>query len=147
MRCIKFYLKPSIRKHPDYIVLQVGIINFDPNRSPDLIAKSIVYIASSMKNENYDVTISNISSWADYFKAKASELNKHLSKLLVERNLHLVDHLKTLKTRYLNGSRSHLNRKGAPILQATLCKFLSKFFNWRSERNNAEIATRPSTAL
>ena len=41
----------------------------------------------------------------------------------------LIDHSKTLKTQYLNGSKLHVNRRGALILQNTVCKFLSKIFN------------------
>ena len=99
------------------------------DRPPDLIAKSIVDVASSMKNENHDVTVSNIITRADHFKEKANEVNDYLSKLCTEGNICLIDHLKTLKTQHLNGSKLLLNRRGAPILQNTLCKFLSKNFN------------------
>ena len=50
--------------------------------TPDLIAKAIVDVACSLKNENYDQWCYSIyiSSRADYFKVKSSELNEHLSK-------------------------------------------------------------------
>ena len=46
---------------------------------------------------------------------------------------------KTFKTQHLNGSRLHLSRTGAPVLQNNLCKFLSKYFHWRFEESNVEI--------
>ena len=46
----------------------------------------------------------------------------------------------------MNGSKFYLNRRGAPILQNTVCKFSSKNFNWCFEENNVEIATVSSTA-
>ena len=64
----------------------------------------------------------------------------------MERNIHLIDYSKTLKTQHLNGHKLHLNRRGAPILQTTLCKFLSKVFNRCFEENDVEIATISSTA-
>ena len=86
-------------------------------------------VASSMKNENHDVTVSNIIARADLFKEKANGVNDYLSKLCMERNIYLMDQSKTLKAQHLNGSKLHLNRRGAPILQNTVCKFLSKIFN------------------
>ena len=86
-------------------------------------------VASSMKNKNHDITISNIIARADHFKEKAKEVNDYLSKLCMEKNIYFTDHSKTLKTQHLNGSKFHLNRIGAPILQNTLCKLLSNIFN------------------
>ena len=129
VRCMKDHIKPTLREKPDYIVLHVGTNDLLSDRPPDLIAKSIVDVASSMKNENHDVTASNIITRADHFKEKANEVNDYLSKLCTEGNICLIDHLKTLKTQHLNGSKLLLNRRGAPILQNTLCKFLSKNFN------------------
>ena len=34
-------------------------------------------VASSMKNENHDITISNIIARADHFKEKAKEVNDY----------------------------------------------------------------------
>ena len=47
----------------------------------------------------------------------------------MERDICLIEPSKTMKIQHLNGSTLHLNRKGAPILQNTQCKFLSKIFN------------------
>ena len=129
VRCMKYHIKPTLREKPDHIVLHVGTNDLVSDRPPDLIAKSIVHVASSMKNENHDVTVSHIITRTDHFKEKANEVNDYLGKLCMNRNIYLIDHSKTLKTQHLNGSKLHLNRRGAPILQNTLCKFLSKIFN------------------
>ena len=99
------------------------------DRAPDLIAKSIVDVASSIKNENHYVAVSNIITQADHLKEKANEVNDYLSKLCIKRSIYLIDHSKSLKTQHVNGSKLHLNRRGCPILQNTVCKFLSKIFN------------------
>ena len=129
VRCMKDHIKQTIRERPDYIVLNVGTNILVSDRPPDLIAKSIVDVASSMKNENHDVTVSNIITRANHLKQKANEVNDYLSKLCMERNIYLIDHSKTLKTEHLNGSKLHLNKRDVPILQNTDCKFLSKTFN------------------
>ena len=107
VRCMKDYLKPPLRENPDHFVLHVGTNDLDSDGSPDLIAKSIVDVASSLKT---DVTISNIITRNDRFIAKANEVKKCLTKLCFERNL-LVDHSKTLKSQHLNRSKLHLTEE------------------------------------
>ena len=65
----------------------------------------------------------------------------------MEGNINLIDHSKTLKIHHLNGTKLHLNRRAAPILQNAVFKFLSKNFNRSFEENNVEITTVSSTAL
>ena len=103
-------------------------------------------VASIIKNENHDVSVSTIIARADHFKEKANEINDYLSKFCLERNIYLVDHSKThFETQHLNGRKLHLNRRAAPVLQNTVCKFLSKICNWYFEENNVEVATASST--
>ena len=100
VRCMKDHDKPSLREKPGDIVLHVGTNDLVSDRPPDLIVKSIVDIASSMKNENHDVTVSNIIARADLIKEKANEVNDYLSKICMERNIYLIDHSKTLKAQH-----------------------------------------------
>ena len=129
VRCMKDQIKPSVKEKPDHIVLHLGTNDLVSDRPPDLIAKSIVDVAPSMKNENPDVTVSNIITRTDHLKEKASEVSDYLSKLCMERTIYLIDHSTTLKTQHLNGSKLHLHRRDAPNIQNTLCKFLSNNFN------------------
>ena len=94
---MKDYLKPSLRENPDHFVLRVGTNDLDSDRSPDLIAKSIVDVAPSLKTDKHDVTISDITR-NERFMAKANEVNKCLTELCFERNILLIDHSKTLKS-------------------------------------------------
>ena len=115
VRCMKDHIKPTLREKTDHIAIHVGSDDIVSDRPPDLIAKSIVDTASSIKNENHGVTVSDIITRADHLKETANEINDYLSKLCMERNIYLIDHSKTLKTQHLNGSKLHLNRRGAPI--------------------------------
>ena len=81
---MKDHIKPSLREKPDHIVLHMGTNDLVSDRPPGLIAKSIVDVASNMKNENHDVTVSNIITRADHSKEKASKVNYYLSKLYLE---------------------------------------------------------------
>ena len=49
VRCMKNHIKPTLREKPDHIVLHVGTNDLVSDRPPDLIAKSIVDVSSSMK--------------------------------------------------------------------------------------------------
>ena len=49
-RCMKDQIKPTLREKPDHIVLLVGTNDLVCERPPGLIIKSIVDVASSMKN-------------------------------------------------------------------------------------------------
>lgn len=62
------HIKPSLREKPDHSVLHMGTNDLNSNRPPELIVNSIVDVASSMDNEKYVVTASNIETWADHFK-------------------------------------------------------------------------------
>ena len=110
VRCMKDYLKPSLRENPDHFVLHVGTNDLDSDRSPDLMAESIVDVVSSLKTDKHDVTISNIITWSDRFMAKPNEVNKCLTELCFEINFLLIDHCKTLKSQHLNGTTSEQKR-------------------------------------
>ena len=56
----EYYLKPSLRENPDHFILHVGTNDLNFEQPPELIAKSIANLAASLKNENHDVSISNI---------------------------------------------------------------------------------------
>ena len=129
VRCMKDYLNSSLRENPDHFALHVGTNDLDSDRSPDLIAKSIVDVASSLKSNKHDVTISNIVTRNDRFMAKANEVNKCLTQLCFDINILLIDHSKTLKLQHLNGSKLHLNRRVTPILQNNFTKVLSSIFS------------------
>ena len=70
----------------DHFVLHVNTNDLDSDRSPDLIAKSLDDVESSLKNVKHDVAISNIITPNDHFIAKANEVNKCLAELCFERN-------------------------------------------------------------
>ena len=50
VRCLKDHMKPSLRENPDHFVLYIGTNNPNSDRSPELTAKSITDVGSSLKN-------------------------------------------------------------------------------------------------
>ena len=61
----------------------------------------------------------------DQYRKKASAVNHKLKDLYKEKNLHYIDHSNLINTRHLNGSKLHLNIKGAKILFSNLVEAIS----------------------
>ena len=78
-------MKPSLHENPDHFVLHIGTNDLNSDRSPELIAKSIADMSSSLKNDSHDVSISSIVVRNDKFKEKAVQVDKNLEKLCPER--------------------------------------------------------------
>ena len=86
---MKDYLKSSLRKDPNHIILHVGTNNLVLDRTSQDIATSIVNLACSMKDQNLDVSISNIILRNDNkkFSQKGQGVNTHLNDMCDEKNI------------------------------------------------------------
>ena len=58
-------VKTSVRSSPDNFILHVGTNDLSSDKSPEEIARSIIDLATSIKNKKHDVSISNIIIRAD----------------------------------------------------------------------------------
>ena len=77
--CMEDYIKPSLRKDPNHIILHV-------------------------KGENCDVIISNIILRNDNkkFSQKGQEINTHLKDICKEKNIYLIDNTNKINAQHLN---------------------------------------------
>ena len=125
--------KTLVRSIPDHFILQVGTIDLSSNKSPEEIARSITDLATSIKNEKHDVSISNIIIRADDKKleGKRCKVNSFLGKLC-KKNFYFIDHSTRIKRNHLNKGKLHLNQKGTKLLSDIFVKELSKVFNWHN---------------
>ena len=57
-KCMKDYLKPPLREDPNHFILHVETNDLITERSPELIAKSIVDMATMLKIGSCDVSTS-----------------------------------------------------------------------------------------
>ena len=57
---MKDHIKPSQRENSDHYILHVGTNDLCLDRSPELIAKSIIDLALTLKSESHDVSVSDI---------------------------------------------------------------------------------------
>ena len=72
--CMHDYVKPLVRSSPDHFILHVGTNDMSSDKSPKEIARSVIDLARSIKNEKHDVSISNIIIRADDKKPRRKEV-------------------------------------------------------------------------
>ena len=110
-RCTKEYMKPSLRQKPQDFNFYVGTNELYAKRSPQITAKSTVYLTSTIKINLYDISMLNIIFQVGKTKLNdgATGVNCHLVELCKKRNLYIMDHMKTIQSRHLNKSRLHVN--------------------------------------
>ena len=125
------YVKPLIRSSPDHFILHIGTNDLSSDKSSEEIAKSIIDLATSIKNKKHDVSISNIITRADNKKPeeKRCEVHSFLGKLCKEKNYYLIDHSTRIKRNHFNKGKLHLNQIGTKLLSDIFVKELSKVLN------------------
>ena len=112
---MKDYVKPPLKNPPDHFILHVGKNNLISNQTSEEIAISIINLASSMKEESYDVSISSIILSTDdkRLHQKGCEVNDHLREKCKIKNVYLIYNSNRIK--HLNKCRQQLNKKGSRI--------------------------------
>ena len=98
-KCMKDYIKSSQRENSDHYILHVGTNDLYLDRSPELIAKSKIDLALTLKSESHNVNVSNIIALndSDTLNKKGCEANAVLIELCKENNIYLIDNSKKIK--------------------------------------------------
>ena len=118
------YMKPSLQKDPNHIILHVGTNELILDRTSQDVATSIVNLACSMKGKNCDVSISNIILRTDNKKInqKGQEVNTHLKDMCQVKNIYLIDNTDKIKAHHLNKGKLHLNKRRSNVNKLHLNK-------------------------
>ena len=121
---MKDYIKPSQRENSHHYILHVGTNDLCLDRSPELIAKSIIDLALTLKSESHDVSVSNIivRNDRDTLNKKGCEVNAILMELCKEKNIYVIDNSKKIKPQHLNKGNLHLNQTGSRLLRDIIFK-------------------------
>ena len=128
---MKDYIKSSQRVNSDHYILHVGTNDLCLDRSPELIAKSVIDLALTLKSESHNVSVSNIivRNDSDTLNKKGCEVNAILMVLSKEKNIYFIDNSKKIKPQHLNKGELHLNQKGSRLLSDIFLKEISHVFN------------------
>ena len=124
VQCMDDYKKPSIGDKPDHFMVHVGINDLNSEVSSKSIAELIVDLATSLKTETNNASVSSILLRTDnsLLNQKGYEVNSHLKDLCEERNLYLIDNTKKFRSYRLNKGKLHLNMKGSKLLNDTFVR-------------------------
>ena len=130
-KCMKDYIKPSQRENSDHYTLHVDTNYGCLDRPPELIAKSIIDLALTLKSESQDVSVSNIivPNDIDTLKKKGCEVNAIFTDFCKEKNIYLIDNTKKIKPQHLNQGKLHLNQKASHLSSDIFLKEINHAFN------------------
>ena len=119
--CMKDYMKPSLRNAPNYFILHVGTNDLNSDKTSKSIANTIIDLATSVKNEQYDVSLSNIILGMDNSKLneKRCLVNSIFAEMCKEKT-YLTDYSLKITSRHLKRSKLHLHKKGSTVLSNTV---------------------------
>ena len=104
------YVKPTVEKQPDHIILHVGT-NDLRSKSPEVMISTIQKLGDSIQEErNIDLTLSEVIARNDdtLLADKVNIYNKKLENLCLERHWGLIKHDK-INNLHLNNYGPHLN--------------------------------------
>ena len=86
------YVKPTMRRKPDLIVLHAGTNDLRSTKCAKEISSDIMRLALEIKNDINDVMVSSIITRADKLNAKAQEVNVALKDECGRYNLVFIEH-------------------------------------------------------
>ena len=103
--CMKGYVNPSIcENNPDHIIFHVDTNDIPFEKTPQVIAQSIVDLAKSVTNDNLQVTVSSIVPRNDQWSKKVYDVNKVLLNLCKDVNIPFISYSAIDAKRNLNNS-------------------------------------------
>jgi len=113
---MKHYLKPTLEKNPQQILLHVGT-NDLRDQNPNVIVDNVVELARKIASEtNAQIILSElVTRSATVSNVSVKTVNKKLKKFCNQNNRKLVQH-QNITINDLNQSGLHLNNRGNNIL-------------------------------
>ena len=110
----KDYVKPPIRENnPHHTMFHVGTKDVSSEKTPQVIAQSIVDLANSVTNDNVQVTISIIAPRNDQWSKKVHEVTKVFLNLCKDVNIPSLSHNTIEVKKNFNNSKLDLNIRGS----------------------------------
>ena len=117
------FIKPLINKKPDEMIIHCGTNNLCSIKTPEEIVDMILKLRLVIVSYGIRCTVSNIVKREDSYQDKAAEVNRLLFEEIPADQL--IDN-GGLESRYVNGSRLHLNTVGAARLASNFRNHIKK---------------------
>ena len=111
------------------MIIQVGTNELDSERQAEMLAKSTIDVAKSIRTNNTrTIIISGIVPRNDNFNNNALDINVKLSKMCREAELDFIMHKNITPRADLNKSTLNLNRNGPDKIGKKFVKFVLKYY-------------------
>lgn len=120
------YVRPTLQKKPNHVVLHVGTNDLQ-NKSPDALIMAINELGETITQEGnrIELTLSEVITRNDNANLvdKVNIFNKKLDDLCTEHNWGFIKHDNITKV-HLNSYGLHLNQRGTSTLAGNIKQFL-----------------------
>ena len=124
---MKDYIKPTISRKPDMVILHTGTNDLKSNQNPSDIANQIVNLAKNIKNSGTEVSISALIPRGDRLSEKGKKVNKELQEKCTAENFAFILHKKINSKLDLFPDKLHPNKTGQSILKGNFRKFINEY--------------------
>ena len=115
--CMVDHVKPTIRDNkPDHALLHTGTNDLRSENTAGQIARSIIELAMSLKDNNNSVIVSGIVPRHDNLNNKAIIVNNRSLLMCKERKIPFIAHSENNdSSKHLTESKLHLNHNGINV--------------------------------
>ena len=127
---MKDYIKPTLKRKPDHIILHVGTNNCLANSATEITA-GIAHLCDKITRDQPDayITISELITRDDKQNAKLKicEINEALKQYCQHNSkVSLLSHY-NINDKALNGSKLHLNEAGTKVFAKNIINCINRF--------------------
>ena len=124
---MKYYIKPTISRKLDMVILHTGTNDLKSNQNPSDIGNEIVNLAKNIKNSGTEVSISALIPRGDRLSEKGKKVNKELQEKCTAENFAFILHKNINSKLDLFPDKLHPNKKGQSILKGNFRKFINEY--------------------
>ena len=124
---MKDYIKTTISRKPDMVILHTGTNDLKSNQNPSDIANEIVNLAKNIKNSGTEVSISALILRGDRLSEKGKKVNKELQEKCTAENFAFILHKNVNSKLDIFPDKLHPNKKGQSILKGNFRKFINEY--------------------
>ena len=136
---MKDYIKPTIARKPDLVILHTGTNDLKSNQNPSDIANEIINLAKNIKISRTKVSISSLIPRGDRLFEKGKKVNKELEEKCTAENFAFIVHKNISSNLDLFLEKLNPYKKDQVILKGNFRKFINEYF-WRfSQGDNVFI--------
>ena len=120
------YVRPTMKRSPDLIVLHAGTNNLRNEDPARVIAEKLMELVLNMKGQENDVMVSSLIARSDDedLQQKLMQVNEILEAECQRYNLCFINNGNISPTQHLNGGGLHLNYKGTVLLASNFIEHI-----------------------